>query len=118
MNSKEMVEFAVKLLDSKKARDIRVLEVGKITSLGDYFIIASGGSTTQVKALAQEVEDKLSQQGIEPKRIEGEKSAAWILLDYYDVIIHIFGEETRDFYCLERLWADAPLMDISNLLTD
>jgi len=118
MTSYEKVELIVKTLDDKKATDITVLEVGKITTLGDYFVIASGSSTTQVKALAEEIEDKLANLGIEPKRVEGERSAMWILLDYSDFIIHIFYHETRDFYCLERLWADAPQVDISKLITE
>lgn len=115
MQPKELVKFAVKLLDNKKAGRITVLDIGKLTTLGDYFIIASGTSTTQVRALAGEIEDKLSQQGIEPKRVEGEGSAMWILMDYYDVIIHIFNDETRDFYGLERLWADAVEVDPDEL---
>lgn len=116
MTSAEIVNFTVKLLDKKKATDIQVLEVGKITTLGDYFVIASGSSNTQVKALAAEIEDRLAEQGLEPKRVEGESSAMWILMDYYDVIIHIFYHETRDFYCLERLWADAPQLDVEEIL--
>ncbi len=118
MNTKslELVHQVVKLLDNKKAERITVLDIGKLTTLGDYFVIASGNSTVQVKALAGEIEDKLSQAGIEPKRVEGESSAMWILMDYYDVIIHIFNNETRDFYGLERLWADAVEVDVSELL--
>jgi len=115
MQPKEMVKFVHKLLDSKKAERITVLDIGGLTTLGDYFIIASGKSSTQVKALAGEIEDKLSEQGIEPKRVEGESSAMWILMDYYDVIIHIFYDETRDFYGLERLWADAVEVDVDEL---
>jgi ribosome-associated protein len=111
-----MVKYAVKLLDDKKATDIAVLEVGRLTTLGDYFVIASGGSSTQVKALAEELEDKFSAQGIEPRRKEGERTAMWILMDYGDVLIHVFYHETRDFYCLERLWADAPQVDVAELL--
>ena len=116
MTPTEMMSFVVKTLDAKKATDIQVLEVGKLTTLGDYFVIASGASTTQVKSLAEELENKLSGFGLEPKRMEGEKSAMWILMDYSDVIIHIFYHETRDFYCLERLWADAPKVDIEEII--
>jgi len=116
MTSKEMVDFSVKLLDDKKARDITVLEIGKLTTIGDYFVIASGMSSTQVKTLAEELEEKFTGKGIEPKRVEGERSAAWILLDYGDVIFHIFYHETRDFYMLERLWADAPQVNVGELL--
>ena len=116
MNSKEIVDFAVKLLDNKKATDIEVLGIGNLTTLGDYFVIASGSSNTQVKTLAGELEDRLSEQGIEPRRVEGESSAVWVLIDYGDVIIHLFHKDTRDFYCLERLWADAEKIDVTQIL--
>lgn len=118
MTSYEMVKFMVKLLDNKKAADIEVLGIGKLTSLGDYFVIASGGSDTQVKTLAEDLEDKLSGQGVEPRRVEGEKSAAWILMDYGDVIVHLFHKDTRGFYCLERLWADAEKVDVEAILAE
>ncbi len=117
MNAKELMETAVKVLDSKKARDIRVLRVGDLTILGEYFVIATGSSSTQVKMLADEVEYQLSQKGVEPHNVEGYKSENWIILDYSDVIVHVFYEETRDFYGLERLWADGEKVDISHLLT-
>lgn len=116
MTSYELVQFSARLLDNKKATDIEILEIGDVTSLGDYFIIASGRSTTQVKALAGELEDKLSQQGLEPRRVEGETSAMWILMDYGDVIVHIFNHDTRDFYSLERLWSDAKHLDVQEVL--
>jgi len=115
MQSKELVKEIHSVLDSKKAERITVLDIGKLTTLGDYFIIASGSSTTQVKALAGLIEDRLSSLGMEPKRVEGESSAMWILMDYYDVIVHIFYNETRDFYGLERLWADAVEVDIDEI---
>jgi ribosome-associated protein len=99
------------LIDNKKGEEVRVLQIGTLTTIGDYFVVATGNSTTQVKALADEVEEKLSAEGLEPKRIEGYASASWILLDYYDVIVHIFLKETREFYALERLWGDAPEID-------
>lgn len=116
MTSIELVKFAAKLLDSKKATDIVALDIKGVTSLGDYFVVASGSSTTQVKALAEELEQKLSANGVEPRRVEGDRSAVWILMDYNDVIIHIFNHEMRDFYCLERLWADAPKLDTDELI--
>ena len=99
------------LIDNKKGEEVRVLQIGTLTTIGDYFVVSTGNSTTQVKALADEVEEKLSAEGLEPKRIEGYTSASWILLDYYDVIVHIFLKETREFYALERLWGDAPEID-------
>lgn len=118
MNSVELSKAIVTLLDSKKAKDIIAIEVKDLTTLGDYFIIASGSSTSQVKAMAEEVEDTLGRQGIEPKQIEGYSSSNWILLDYRDVIVHLFLDETREFYSLERLWADAPKLDLAGLVTE
>jgi len=116
-NSLKFVEKAVRLLDSKKAEDIVVLNVGELTSLGDYFVIASGNNTTLVKTLSEELDEKFSKEGIEPRRIEGAGSSMWILMDYVDVVIHLFYSETRDFYCLERLWADAPQLDVQAMLS-
>jgi len=115
LQPKEMAKQIAAILDNKKAQRITVLDISGLTTLGDYFVIASGSSSTQVKALAGEIEDKMTQQGIEPKRVEGESSAMWILMDYYDVIVHIFYDETRDFYGLERLWADAVEVDVDEL---
>ncbi|HIS75623.1 MAG TPA: ribosome silencing factor [Candidatus Merdivicinus excrementipullorum] len=117
MNAKELMENAVRILDSKKARDIRVIRVGDLTILGEYFVIAAGSSSTQVKMLADEVEYQLGQKGEKPHNVEGYKSENWIVLDYTDVIVHVFYEETREFYDLERLWADGEQIDISHLLT-
>ncbi len=108
MTPKERAVQIARILDEKKALDIKVLHIGDLTSIGDYFIVATGTSTTQVKALSDEVDRVLSSEGLEPKRIEGFQGASWILMDYYDVIVHIFQKETREFYQLERLWADAP----------
>ncbi|MBC8584371.1 ribosome silencing factor [Youxingia wuxianensis] len=112
MTSYEMVLKVAKLLDDKKAVDIKALEIKDLTTIGDYFVIASGTSNIQVKALADEVEEGLSKLGYEPRRIEGYQSAMWVVLDYYDVIVHIFYEQTREFYSLERLWADAPTIQL------
>ncbi|WRS27919.1 ribosome silencing factor [Oscillospiraceae bacterium MB08-C2-2] len=116
MTTKEIMEQSVRFLDSKKAEDICALDIHKVTSLGDYFVIASGTSTTQVRTLADGLEEHFSKQGLEPLRVEGGSSAMWVLIDYGDVIVHVFYSEQRDFYCLERLWADAPKVDISGLL--
>lgn len=104
-------------MDSKKAKDIRLIKIEGISSLGDYFVVASASNTTQVKAIADEVEDEMTKLGLEPNRVEGRQSAQWILMDYYDVMVHVFLDEARNFYNLERLWSDAPQLDISDLLT-
>lgn len=118
MTDREELEIAVKALDSRKAKNITVLKVEDLTILANYFIIASATSTTQVKALADEVEYQLGEKGVKPKSIEGYQSQTWIVLDYYDIIVHVFLEETRDFYQLERLWADGTPVDISELVKD
>lgn len=93
-------------LYDKKGKDIIILNVSKVTTLCDYFVIATGGSTPQIKAMTDEVIEKLESDQIEIMHIEGYDSASWVLLDYEDVIVHIFNEETRSFYAIERLWTD------------
>ena len=116
MTQEELIASAVKILDSKKAEDIRVIKIGDLTILADYFIIADGTSSTQTKALADELEFRLKEMGREPKQVQGNNGSNWIILDYTDVVIHIFYKETRDFYNLERLWSDGEDIDISKYL--
>lgn len=118
MNSREIMETVVKCMDSKKAVDIKVLDISKITTMADYFVICQGGSTTQMKAIADEVDEKLSLAGIKPFGREGMNTAYWILMDYSDVIVHIFSSESRSFYSIENLWSDAEIVDISSTITD
>ena len=113
MTSLELATKIARLLDNKKAADIRVLRIKEISSLGDYFVLASAGNTTLAQSLADEVDFTLGRQGIEPRRVEGYASANWILMDYADVIVHIFYAETREFYSLERLWSDAKVEEIN-----
>ena len=117
MTSLEQARKIVQVMDSKKAKDIRLIKIEGISSLGDYFVVASASNTTQVKAIADEVEDEMTKLGLEPNRVEGRQSAQWILMDSYDVMVHVFLDEARSFYNLERLWSDAPQLDISDLLT-
>ena len=118
VSSKELMEQIVKILDQKKADDIRVIKIDNLTILADYFVIAGGSSNTQVRSLADEVDFQLGQQGIEPYKTEGYRSQNWIVLDYSDVVVHVFYRDTREFYDLERLWADGEQLDHSHLLTD
>ncbi|MDE5754020.1 MAG: ribosome silencing factor [Oscillospiraceae bacterium] len=118
MTAEEKIKIAVKALDAKRAEDIRVLKVTDLTILGDYFIIANGNSTTHTKTLAEEAEFQLSQHGVEPHHTEGMNGSNWYILDYTDVIIHVFYQETREFYRLEQLWADAEQVDISEWITE
>lgn len=116
MNSYEIMTKAVEFADSKKARNIKVLELAGLTTLTDYFVICEGGSSTQVKAIADEVEEKLAEIGIEPYGKEGFSMADWILMDYSDVVVHIFTPDSREFFNIEHLWADAKEVDISNII--
>ena len=118
MEAKELMENIGKVLDSKKAKDIRAIRIGDLTILGEYFVIATGTSSTQVKMLADEVDYQLGEKGVQPHRVEGYHSENWIILDYTDVIVHIFHEDTREFYDLERLWADGEKVDLSGILKD
>ena len=118
MEAKELMENIVKVLDSKKAKDIRAIRIGDLTILGEYFVIVTGTSSTQVKMLADEVDYQLGEKGVQPHRVEGYHSENWIILDYTDVIVHIFHEDTREFYDLERLWADGEKVDLSGILKD
>ena len=93
------------ILDAKKALDLKVLNVKEQTVLADFLVFASGTSTTQVNAMADEVEFKLSQDGTEPLRVEGRGSGSWVLLDYGSVIVHVFGRESKEFYKLDKLWS-------------
>ena len=106
VKAKEIALKAAKILDSKKAKDIKILYVNKQTIIADYFVIAQGSSRTQVNALADEVEYKLGLDGIEPSKIEGRGQGTWVLLDYNSVLIHVFNPESRSFYNLEKLWAE------------
>ena len=118
IDSKTLAIEIAKILDKKKAVDVRVLKVESLTVLTDYFVIASGTSTTQVGALADEVEYELSQSGIEPHTTEGFDSKNWVLLDYSSVIVHVFVPNTRTYYDLEHLWADATVVPASEWMPD
>lgn len=115
MEAEKKCEVIIKALDSKKGLDIKLIKVSDITSLTEYFVIAAGSSSTQVKALAEEAEFRLSREGVEPHHIEG-KSTGWILLDYGDVVVHVLNEQARSFYDLERLWADGEQIDITGII--
>ena len=104
MESYEIAKKACKALSDKKGEDIVILDVGDQTVVCSYFVIASGKSTTQVKALCENVDEELSKLGLEPVRTEGLREGRWGVLDYGDVIVHVFNEESRLFYYLERLW--------------
>lgn len=116
MTVKEKLELIIKTLDSKRGEDIQAIKVADLTILADYFVIVNGTSNTHSRTLADEVDFVLSQQGIEPLRREADTGNTWIVLDYGDIIIHVFYKETRNFYKLEGLWADGEQLDISELI--
>ena len=113
---KEIAEAAVRALDAKNAHDIKLLRTTDVTVLADYFVICTATSTTQIKALADAVEAALEELGEQKTHREGYRSGSWVLLDFGCVVVHLFMEEAREFYSLERLWADAEECDISVLL--
>ncbi len=117
MTQNEMLAKIIKTLDNKKAEEIKAIKITDLTILADYFIIANGTSTTHTKTLAEEVEYQLSQEGIEPNRTEGYNGSNWVILDYGDIVVHVFYKETRDYYQLERLWSDGEMIDIGAYLT-
>lgn len=117
MDATKIAKAVAKVLDEKKAEDIQVIETTERTIISDYFVVASGTSSTHVKALAEEVEFQMTKLGLEPLHIEG-RATGWILLDYNEVLVHIFTKDNREFYNLERLWSDAKTLDISDIVTE
>ncbi|GAW92395.1 ribosome silencing factor [Calderihabitans maritimus] len=111
-DAKAIALAAAEAAEEKKAKDIVVLDMQKVSLITDYFVIATGNSTTQVQAIVKEIEKKLKEQGIPLLRREGYREARWVLLDYGSVVIHIFQPEEREFYSLERLWGDAPRVSL------
>lgn len=113
--SKEMAKTACMALEDKKGEDIRVIDISEISVVADYFIIANGNNPSQVEALVDSVEEKLEQEGYHVKRIEGSRSSSWVLMDYSDIVVHIFDREDRLFYDLERIWSDGKEIDYKEL---
>ncbi|MFZ5898988.1 MAG: ribosome silencing factor [Bacillota bacterium] len=112
LDPQTLAETCVKAAQDTRGYDITVLDIGKLTIIGDYFVIISGRSTTHVKAIADHIQETLKEQGIPPLRREGYREGRWVLLDYGSVIVHVFVEEERVFYNLERLWGDAPVVSL------
>ena len=113
MDSKDIVSIAVKALEDKKCENIKIIDISTVSILGDYFIIGEGNNPNQIQAICNNADDMLGREGINPRQIEGYNNANWILMDYGDVIIHIFDKENRSFYNLERIWKDGTELDIS-----
>lgn len=116
MTPKEMAITLAKVLDEKKGKQLLVLETDGLTTLADYFVLATGSSAPQLKAMGDACEKAMKDAGVMPHHIEGHRGGTWILQDYSDVIVHLFSEEAREFYSLDRLWADAKELDLNEVL--
>ena len=113
---KQMAQLVCRALDEKKGRDIKVIDIHDVSVIADYFVIASGSNQNQVQAMVDNVEELLGRAGFEPKQVEGMRNSSWILMDYGDVIVHVFDEENRLFYDLERIWRDGKTLDMEEFL--
>lgn len=113
-----IMKKAVSVLDAKKAHNIHVLYVNKQTTLADYFVICNGTSSTQIRSLAGDLEYELGLMGIKPLNIEGHDNSSWVILDYSSVIVHIFNNEAREFYKLDKLWSDGEEIDLEGMITE
>ena len=116
MESKALAEKAVRILDATEAKQLRLIRISEVSTLADYFVLATGTSSTHVKSLADEVEFQLKEAGVAPDHVEGYRSNSWILLDYGTVVVHVFTPESRTFYDLDRMWKDGIEEDISQLV--
>jgi ribosome-associated protein len=114
-NSIEMVKLAIEGLEDKKAEDIRIIDISEVSVIADYFIIAGGSNRSQIQALSDSVCEKLGRSGHPEKQIEGYDTANWVLIDFGDIIVHIFDKENRLLYDLERLWRDGKTVEIDEL---
>ncbi|BDG61459.1 ribosome silencing factor [Caldinitratiruptor microaerophilus] len=111
MTSTQLAQHVAQLLEDRKAQRVQILDIRKLSSVADFFVVCSGATPIQVRALADHVEEKLAEMGVRPHHTEGYRLGRWVLMDYGDVVVHILRNEERDFYSLERLWGDAPLLD-------
>lgn len=114
MDSKDLAHRITGLIFNKKGYDVKLLDLRNLTSFTDYFVICSADSDTQVKAIADEVDKELRDDGIKYWHKEGYRALNWVLIDYVDVVVHIFKKDSRDFYKLERLWGDAPSEEVQD----
>ena len=113
---KMMAQIACKAIDDKKGQDIKVIDIHNVSVIADYFVIASGTNSNQVQAIVDNVEEQLGRAGFEAKQIEENRNSSWILMDYGDVIVHVFDEENRLFYDLERIWRDGKVLEMDAFL--
>lgn len=113
--TKLIVKKVYDALNDKKAEDVKIIEIGSLSTVADYFIIANGTNAPHVESLVDNVEEELLKENIHAERVEGVKSSGWILMDYNDVVVHVFSKEDRLFYDLERVWRDGKLIDVETL---
>lgn len=113
---KMMAQITCKAIDDKKGQDIKIIDIHNVSVIADYFVIASGTNSNQVQAIVDNVEEQLGRAGFEAKQIEGNRNSSWILMDYGDVIVHVFDEENRLFYDLERIWRDGKVLEMDAFL--
>ena len=114
MTSKELTKLAVAALEDRKAEDVTVIDISEISPIADYFIIANGTNQNQLQAMRDAADEALYKAGVKVQQIEGNQSSTWILMDYGDIIIHIFSKEDRLFYDLERTWRDGKVVDVTH----
>lgn len=117
MEGLEILKIAANALNGKKARELNAVKVDELTVIAEYFLMCTATSSTHVRALADEVEEKLGEAGVQPHHIEG-KTTGWIVLDYGSGIIHVFSRDQREFYALDKMWSDGEQIDLSGLLTE
>ena len=115
MENSELVKKVVEALEDKKAEDISVIDIKEISTIADYFIIANGSNTNQLTAMQDAVDEAMYKNGVHQKQVEGNNNSTWILMDYQDIIVHLFSSEDRLFYDLERIWRDGKVIDIADL---
>lgn len=113
--AKKMAKIAVKALEDKKAEDVKIIDIGGVSTIADYFIIANGNNQNQLQAMRDAVEEDLYKAGYPVKQIEGNSNSSWILMDYNDIIVHVFSKEDRLFYDLERIWKDGKEISVEEL---
>lgn len=114
--SEEMTKLAVAAMEDKKAENIEIIDISEVSVMADYFVLASGNNRAQIQAMSDEIQEKLGRAGYHVKQIEGYGEANWILLDFGDIVVHIFDQESRNFYDLERIWKDGKFIDKNTLL--
>ena len=112
----EALKIAIKAVDDKKGIDIVALDISEVATFADCFLLCTGDSSRQIQAIADEVQERLAGQGFRPAHVDGYRNAEWILLDYLDLVVHIFSKQARAYYDLERLWRDAKPLDVAKLL--